>query len=76
MAAGYVRVWVCVNVQAPCVCMDSKYAGRAGGGGGGDRDPELQKSGIMQMNPPSDNGLQRDLSQLIEAIWNELRESL
>lgn len=36
------------------------------------KDLELQKSGIMQMNPASDNGLQQDLSQLIEAVWNEL----
>lgn len=29
VAAGYVRVWVCVHVQALCVCMDGKDAGGA-----------------------------------------------
>lgn len=36
------------------------------------KDLELQKSVIMQMNPASDNGLQQDLSPLIEAVWKEL----
>lgn len=58
-----------------CVCMDSEHAEGAREKKK-QKDLELQKSGIMQMNPPSDNGLQRDLSPLMEAVWNEFRESL
>lgn len=66
----------CVCMYRRCVCA---WTARMQGEPGKKKrsgTTEEQKSGIMQMSPPSDNGLQWDRSQLREAVWNEFRESL
>lgn len=66
-ATSSTRLRVCVRTcMCVCVCVPTTQKEPQ------KKDLELQKSGIMQMNPASNNGLQQDLSQLIEAVWNEL----
>lgn len=68
-ATSSTRLCVCVSTHMRvCVPSMQKQPQK--------KDLELQKSGIMQMNPASDNGLQQDLSQLIEVVWNEPWQSL